>query len=172
MLRQAWDAAAEDASTLLPTLQAKLTEASCRLDENVVSSQSNSHSSSAFVPSTNAPSDTETVRGWSDLIERFQLTSQFLRRCANYGLDAWGTFQQGFFPAPLPAAVNPAVTIDPTGRWADKADLNFIDPTKIVGAGVGDEAVYVWMLDKLVAVTQSRGDYSMGIIGRGGAQYT
>lgn len=179
MLRRAWNNAADSANSLLPQLEIEAQKIREILEQDVSSSASNSHSATAFMPGTNKPTATEDLRGWNQIIEGFYRTRQYLRDCANYGVDAFTTFINGYFPAPLPTIVNPAIIIDPTGRWLRLTSFWDVDSTLVVGQPVGDESIYCWLLDHSDTLLniesgarESRGDYSMGIIGRGGMQFT
>lgn len=122
--------------------------------------------------------DSETIRGWSQIMEGFRVARQFLQDCAGYGLDAFTIKNQQYFPSPLPATTTPAVTVDTQNRWVRLARFWDVDSAKIVGLPVDDNSIYCWLLNNNdllnieSGVTESRGDYSGDIIGRtGGVSY-
>lgn len=178
MLRQAWADCAAEADLLLGALNARLESASSLLDEDISSSSSNSHTATSNQPGENSITDAESVRAWSQIIEGFRVTRQFLQDCADYGYDAFTIKCSQQFPSPLPTVVTPAITVDGSGRWRRLARFNDVDPALVVGTPVDDNAVFCWLCDnpQLLniehGVTESRGDYSGGIIGRsGGVSY-
>ncbi len=174
MLRQAWDDCAEDADKLLDAITARLNTAREIQEEDLSSSSSNSHTGTSNQPGENTFTSAEAVRGWTQIETGFRVARQFLQDCADYALDAFQIKHNQIFPKPLPTVANPANTVDTTGRWPRLARFYDVDPAKIIGQPVGDEAVYCWMLDNSDllniehGVTESRGDYSGGILGRTG----
>ena len=174
MLSLAWDDCAADTDMLLNALNARLASARMVEDGDLSSSSSNSHTATSNQPGENTITDAEEVRGWSQIIQGFRVTRQFLQDCAFYGLDAFTIKCAQVFPNPLPAAAASAVTVDTKSRWARLAAFNDIAAAKIVGVAVGDEAVYCWLMDNPdllnidTGVREARSDFSQGIIGRTG----
>ena len=160
-LQDAWDAAPDEANTLRDQLRAEARAASGMVnpDGGIFSTSSNSHSTSAFIPGSNQPTGAAFVEMWQELVDYFDRTRIFLLTCARRGLDAWETNRVGFAD-PAPALVNPALTIDSNGDWAIVAETYQIDPAKVVGVPVSDEAVYLWMMDHLVPVKERGSSYT------------
>src|SRR6266576_7218121 len=128
MLRRAWALAPQEANSLLETIEAQIVEAQDRVDEDVSSAGSNSHSATANQPGSKRITDQETVRGWRELLESFRAVRQFLRNCAKYGQDAFVVYRNGTFPNPLPDPIADDIrlTIDTYGAWAllfEKEDI-------------------------------------------------
>lgn len=177
LLREVWNSLPENPGNLLPALEAKFAVARVVQEENLNSSAQNSHSSTANLPGDDTFTSAEAVRGWSQIIQGFRVARQYLQDCAGAGLDAFTIQCRGCFPQPLPV-VEPPLTVDPHNRWTRLARFYDVDPAKIVGVTVGDEAIYCWLeqnanlLNLDQGVTETRGDYTNAIIGRtGGAVF-
>lgn len=160
-LEDAWDAAPAEANTFRQQIRSFVSQNSALVDGvgGISSSASNGHSVSAFAPGQNQASGQEFLEMWQELLDMFDLSAQFLRKCAKYGLDAFTVKFDGF-PCPLPTVANPQITIDTTGRWAVLCETYNIGQADVINAVVGDETVYLWMLDKLFPVTECQGDYT------------
>ena len=174
MLQLAWNDCTSEADPLLTALEARRTLAIEIQDQDVSSASSNSHSATSNMPGENNYTDAEAVRAWTQIIEGFRVARQFLQDCADYGYDAFTIKCTQVFPSPLPTKLTTPVTVDSNSRWTRLARFNDIDPAAIVGVVVGDEATYCWLLDNPQmmniehGVTESRGDYSGGLVGRAG----
>lgn len=172
MLESAWDTAQGQSQGLLATLKASEVATTNEASIAVQSQSNNGHSASGFFPGTNAPTSSEMARGWRMLIDRFRETSLYLKTCARYGLDAFQIKGIGYFPSTLPSQVANPINLDTTGNWAqlvDKFSIDTITTDLVIGCAIEDPAIWLWMMDNLNAVTESRGDYSAAIIGRGGS---
>jgi hypothetical protein len=106
---------------------------------------------------------------YRDLIDRFDDGLQWITFCAKYGFDAYDQLFQGA-PTPPPAPVPNPVLIDSEGKWALLAAQFSIDPASIVGAKVSDDAVFLWMMDHLFAVTEARSNFESLRMGATGLQ--
>ncbi len=177
MLRRAWNLRAPDADTLIEAIQSLLDDAQCQLDEDLQSSASNSHSSNSNQPGANRITDQETIRGWNQIIAGYKAARLYLLNCATYAQDAFATLRVGCFPNPLPAPANPAVITDASGAWMQYCLGEEIDPNKVINAVVGDEAVFLWLinhpnlLNKTNNISESRGFYGNAIVGRTGGGF-
>lgn len=177
MLRRAWAMCATDADKLIDAIQSLLADAQQILDEDLDSSSSNSHSSHSNMPGSNRVTDQETVRGWNQIIDGYKVSRLYLLNCANYGQDAFVLQRIGCFPNPLPAIAIPAVTIDTRGGWSQLCLLEEIDPAKVINAVVGDETIFLWLLNhpnllnKSNNISESRGFYGNAIVGRTGGGF-
>lgn len=94
---------------------------------------------------------------WSGLLDEFEQASAWLRKCARYGQDAWDARNAGINTSTAAAS---AVVVDTSLGWADACDIFGIDSATVVGQPVGDNAVYVWMMTNIQAVTEFRMDFT------------
>lgn len=173
MLERAWDQAPDGGETLFTQLQKNLAAAADDASTIFSSSSSNGHSASNPMAGSERPAATEIQRGWRKLLEKFRSTRKYLLDCSKYGLDAFTIKENGAFPDPLPSALPAAsrVIVDTYGRWADLvSEYDLLDgiSDSLIGAVVSDAAIFLWMMDNLVPVRESRGDYGDAIIGRAG----
>lgn len=176
MLRRAWVLAPAGGNTLLPQLNILACQAAEVEGEDLQSAASNSHTAMTQLPGTATAPAAEKTRAWYQIIEGFQTTRQFLMDCCAYGLDAFQVKHQGYFPNPLPAAVQNPVLLDSFGKWlrlCNKYGDDFVSAA-IIGKAVDDGAIYLWLLHnpQLLSITQGiteqRGEYTEAIIGRVG----
>lgn len=176
MLERAWNESDVGATTLIQKLQDFQSAFASRADDGIANQSQNGHSSGAFLPGANAPADSEVARGWRRLIDLYRQTRQFLRTASKYGFDAFDIKDAGQWPS-FPAALADAnqVIVDDEDRWADLIDqysVADITAESVIGQLVSEGAIFLWIMDNLFPITESRGDYSMAIVGRGGMQFT
>lgn len=178
-LRAAWISAQKNQVPLREAIEGMLADANDRLSQDVNSAASNSHSATTNQPGSNRITDQETVRAWNQILSALTTVRKYLLACCKYGLDTFAVQAVGVFPTPLPAALDAAarVMLDDSSQWADACEAEEIDATTVIGVAVDDGASYLWLLlnpDLLRTtnnVTETRGDYSSAIIGRGGATW-
>lgn len=106
---------------------------------------------------------------WQDLVDRYDRSNLFISFCDTYGFDA---FRQKFCPKDstgLPV-INPAVIVDLDGNWANLCTQFSIDTAKVISQPISDSAIFLWMMDNLVAITEARSDYG-NLRLTGGLQY-
>lgn len=180
MLRRAWNLSPDSASSLIETITSLQADAQEQLGQDINSSASNSHSATSNQPGANRITDQETVRGWNLIVVGYKQTRQYLLNCCKYGLDAFTIQCRGCFPNPLPAAITPPedrVIVDDHSRWENLCDLEEIAASSVVGKVVGDEAIYLWLLNNPNLLNQSgnvsssQGNYSSAIVGRAGGGF-
>ncbi len=181
MLRRAWMAAPDGASSLLGQLQLFAKDSSEDEEDDIQSSSSNSHTSTSQQPGMATAARAEKTRAWYQLIEAYQSVRLFLRNCSKYGYDAFeiaasGQFQKGTAIEDEEARV----IVDNNGDWemlVDKYGDDHSQLAQVVGVKPDDAAVYLWLLNNPVLLspqrgaTESRHSYADVIIGRSGAQY-
>lgn len=171
-LESAWeDAQANQNGNLRKQLRCYLRESGGESSGGQViqSSSSNNHSGTYADPGTGAPAPAEIPRMWQDLVDRYDRAKQFITFCDAYGLDA---FEQKFCQQDLSdlTPVKPAVIVDTKGRWARLCSQFSIAPATVVSAAISDSAIFIWMMDNLVAITEARSDYG-NLRLTGGLQY-
>jgi len=170
MLERAWDACPAE-TPFFDYLKSLEVEAAEIARDNVQNSSSNGHSSGAFMPGENKPTETEEVRGYRRLIDEFRKNRSYLRYCSKYGFDAFSVKQNGQFPSPPAAlAADLRVIVDDDANWELLCEQFDLATGDVVGVVVGDEAVFLWIMDNLFPVTEGRSDYSQLLTIAGGVE--
>lgn len=175
-VENAWeDSQKENNGNLRQTLRCKLRDSQHESENGQViqSSSSNNHSGSYSAPGEGAAAPAEYAKMWQDLIDLYDDSLKFISFCDKYALDAFCTLLENWpVSPPFPPIANPAIIIDTTGEWLRLVNQFGIDQVKnqIIGAVVSPAAVFLFMMYRLVPVTESRADYG-NLRLTGGFQY-
>jgi hypothetical protein len=111
----------------------------------------------------------ELANMWRELITDFDTARQFLIKCSAYGLDPFLT-DFSFFPQQQAPVQGQGVLVDSTGRFAIlQSQFSITDP--LVGAPVGDAAVFCWLMFHEVPCIEEHSNYGQMRIAEG-AQFT
>ena len=157
-LEDAWDATT-NASSLRDTLRVLESNAGRQIAGGSLSSVAANGRHSAFAaqgPGQLTP--VEVAQIYRQLIDLFDQSKKWLLFCAARGLDPFNAELVGNAQSAA-ATVNPAIVIDNTGKFAELCAIYDIG-TGVIGSVVGDEVTFMWMMDHLYPVTESRSDYS------------
>lgn len=135
---------------------------------SVKQSSANGHNIITQDPGSATAAPQEFVEMWEELARRVEDATRFLTQCNKYGLDAFNTTH---FPSPLPTPANPAVIVDPTGEWSLLCLQYEEAESGVIGAPLDQPAIFLWVINKLQAVTAGMNDYGMARIAPGPAYY-
>jgi hypothetical protein len=171
MLTTAWEGLPDDQSRLWDCLNSEL-KASSSLAANAVQSEANNaHSATAFMPGDDRFSTTETSRAWNQLVKLYRATNQYLAICAQNGFDAFQIIQCAQWPTFLkvPLTGDAAIIVDLDGNWARLCLKYMVDPGLVVNQALQNEyAIWMWMMESLVPVFETRADRRFLYLGNGG----
>ncbi|MDE2102233.1 MAG: hypothetical protein KGL39_33615 [Patescibacteria group bacterium] len=169
MLESAWDAAPEAANSLFQTLKSNELISAGNAAGGVSSQSNNGHSAAAFFPGENRPSDAEITCGWRQLIDLYRKTQFFLLTCNKNAQDAFTVANQCQWGNFLTVPANPAVLVDPNGNWQMLCDKYMTDYSMVIGKDLSNEtAIWLWMMESLQPVYESRANRTGMILAQGG----
>ena len=171
MLEMTWNGLPEDHGRLYDALQGALAQATSDAANGVQSQANNSHSAQAFLPGEDRPSTTEYVRAWQWLISLYRSTNYFLSLCAQNGFDAFQVVNNGQWPNFLPAPLSgdAAVIVDPNNNWARLCLKYMVNTDLVINQTLQNEyAIWLWMIESIFPVTESRADRRFFYLGQGG----
>jgi hypothetical protein len=172
MLEETWIAIPVPQRTggvLYAALQSNRRNAQLDSALQVQSQANNAHAATAFLPGADRPSSTELTRGWQRLVDLYRACNGFLTLCAQNGFDAFQVTNNGQWGNFLSAPLNPALILDPNGNWARLCLKYVVNPVLVVNQSVQNEyAVWLWMMESIFPVTETRADRRFFYLGQGG----
>lgn len=161
LFRQAWSIAKKNQRTLADQLTEFVV---CILPvieggQVLQKSASNNHQAEYSIPGMGALPPQELLEVYEELKRRCEVGRSELMFCARYGLDIWQLENCiAFIQSPLPAPVDPPITIDLTGEWQSLCDEYSEDPAAVIDVPVSDTTVFVFVLTGLVAMKEQYQD--------------
>lgn len=172
MLETTWEA--KGPGRLYDALKQQLLAANSQAAAGVMSEANNAHSATAFVPGSDRFTSTEYARGWQQLVELYRACNQFLTNCATNGFNAFQiTISCEWPPFRTPQLAGPAaVMVDGyplPSLWSQACLKYMVDYATVIGQPLANEnAIYIWMMEQLVPVTQTRADRRWLFLNHGG----
>lgn len=166
-LEDAWDDTPETGVSLRQTLRIRERSAGELVEAGSQSSVGANGRATAFAQyGAYSYTPAQVAAGYRELINELDDAYAFLNWVAKYGFDAFEVESWDGLSATLNVVSNPVILdLSANTPWATLCAQFSIPTNQVINQPVADAAVFLWMMDHLIAIREVRSDYSRLLTG-------